>query len=73
MSVIVETPSGEKVLFTKGAESSIFPHSTGGEMAKTRVHVDEFALVRNVGGGSDIQLACVCLPSVLSACQSALS
>ncbi|XP_064195014.1 phospholipid-transporting ATPase IF-like isoform X1 [Anguilla rostrata] len=44
MSVIVETPSGEKVLFTKGAESSIFPHSTGGEMAKTRVHVDEFAL-----------------------------
>ncbi|KAI1882700.1 hypothetical protein AGOR_G00237590 [Albula goreensis] len=44
MSVILETPSGEKVLFTKGAESSIFPHSKSGEIAKTRAHVDEFAL-----------------------------
>uniref|UniRef100_A0A8C9RX74 Phospholipid-transporting ATPase n=1 Tax=Scleropages formosus TaxID=113540 RepID=A0A8C9RX74_SCLFO len=44
MSVILQTPSGEKVLFTKGAESSIFPHARSGEVDKTRVHVDEFAL-----------------------------
>uniref|UniRef100_A0A8C3XP67 Phospholipid-transporting ATPase n=1 Tax=Chelydra serpentina TaxID=8475 RepID=A0A8C3XP67_CHESE len=44
MSVIVESPSGEKLLFTKGAESSILPHSRGGEIDKTRIHVDEFAL-----------------------------
>ncbi|XP_061097733.1 phospholipid-transporting ATPase IF-like isoform X1 [Conger conger] len=44
MSVIVETPSGEKVLFTKGAESSVFPHTKSGEIAKTRAHVDEFAM-----------------------------
>ncbi|KAJ8409446.1 hypothetical protein AAFF_G00228470 [Aldrovandia affinis] len=44
MSVILQTPSGEKVLFTKGAESSIFPHIKSGEIAKTRIHVDEFAL-----------------------------
>uniref|UniRef100_A0A8B9I4W1 Phospholipid-transporting ATPase n=1 Tax=Anser brachyrhynchus TaxID=132585 RepID=A0A8B9I4W1_9AVES len=41
MSVIVER---EKLLFTKGAESSILPRSKSGEIDKTRVHVDEFAL-----------------------------
>lgn len=34
------------MLFTKGAESSILPFATGGEIEKTRLHVDEFALVR---------------------------
>uniref|UniRef100_A0A8C5EY96 Phospholipid-transporting ATPase n=1 Tax=Gouania willdenowi TaxID=441366 RepID=A0A8C5EY96_GOUWI len=43
MSVIVQTPSGQ-ILFTKGAESAIFPFTTGGEIEKTRLHVDEFAL-----------------------------
>lgn len=38
---------GGKVLFTKGAESAILPFATGGEMEKTRLHVDEFALVRH--------------------------
>lgn len=36
---------GEKVLFTKGAESAILPYTKSGEIDKTRVHVDEFALV----------------------------
>lgn len=36
---------GEKLLFAKGAESSILPKCIGGEIAKTRIHVDEFALV----------------------------
>ncbi|XP_043087908.1 phospholipid-transporting ATPase IF isoform X5 [Puntigrus tetrazona] len=44
MSVILRKPSGEKVLFTKGAESAILPYTTSGEIDKTRVHVDEFAL-----------------------------
>uniref|UniRef100_H3CMT3 Phospholipid-transporting ATPase n=1 Tax=Tetraodon nigroviridis TaxID=99883 RepID=H3CMT3_TETNG len=44
MSVILQTPSGGKVLFTKGAESAILPYATGGEIEKTRLHVDEFAL-----------------------------
>ncbi|XP_046892694.1 phospholipid-transporting ATPase IF isoform X1 [Hypomesus transpacificus] len=44
MSVILQTPSGATVLFTKGAESSILPFATSGEMDKTRLHVDEFAL-----------------------------
>ncbi|XP_038203470.1 phospholipid-transporting ATPase IF isoform X2 [Arvicola amphibius] len=44
MSVIVQAPSGEKLLFAKGAESSILPKCIGGEIAKTRIHVDEFAL-----------------------------
>ncbi|XP_041119326.1 phospholipid-transporting ATPase IF-like isoform X2 [Polyodon spathula] len=44
MSVILQTPTGEKVLFTKGAESSILPFIQSGEIEKTRVHVDEFAL-----------------------------
>uniref|UniRef100_A0A3P8ZUP1 Phospholipid-transporting ATPase n=1 Tax=Esox lucius TaxID=8010 RepID=A0A3P8ZUP1_ESOLU len=44
MSVILQTPSGEKMLFTKGAESAVLPFTTGGEIDKTRVHVDEFAL-----------------------------
>lgn len=35
------------MLFTKGAESAILPFATGGEIEKTRLHVDEFALVRN--------------------------
>uniref|UniRef100_A0A672SU45 Phospholipid-transporting ATPase n=1 Tax=Sinocyclocheilus grahami TaxID=75366 RepID=A0A672SU45_SINGR len=35
---------GEKVLFTKGAESAVLPYTTSGEIDKTRVHVDEFAL-----------------------------
>uniref|UniRef100_A0A8C5M2D1 Phospholipid-transporting ATPase n=1 Tax=Leptobrachium leishanense TaxID=445787 RepID=A0A8C5M2D1_9ANUR len=43
MSVIVDTPSGDKILFTKGAESSIFPNTKGGELDRTSVHVDEFA------------------------------
>uniref|UniRef100_A0A665UVZ5 Phospholipid-transporting ATPase n=1 Tax=Echeneis naucrates TaxID=173247 RepID=A0A665UVZ5_ECHNA len=47
MSVILQTPSGGKVLFTKGAESAILPFTTSGEIEKTRLHVDEFALVRN--------------------------
>lgn len=34
------------MLFTKGAESAILPFATGGELEKTRLHVDEFALVR---------------------------
>ncbi|KAM8744890.1 phospholipid-transporting ATPase IF isoform 1-T1 [Acanthopagrus schlegelii] len=44
MSVILQTPSGGYVLFTKGAESAILPFATGGEIEKTRLHVDEFAL-----------------------------
>ncbi|XP_035873634.1 probable phospholipid-transporting ATPase IF isoform X3 [Phyllostomus discolor] len=44
MSVIVQAPSGEKFLFAKGAESSILPNCIGGEVEKTRIHVDEFAL-----------------------------
>ncbi|KAF3827346.1 hypothetical protein GH733_002832 [Mirounga leonina] len=44
MSVIVQAPSGEKLLFAKGAESSILPKCVGGEIEKTRIHVDEFAL-----------------------------
>lgn len=44
MSVIVESPSGEKILFTKGAESAILPHAKSGEIDRTRLHVDEFAL-----------------------------
>uniref|UniRef100_A0A667YWP1 Phospholipid-transporting ATPase n=1 Tax=Myripristis murdjan TaxID=586833 RepID=A0A667YWP1_9TELE len=43
MSVILQTPSGT-VLFTKGAESAILPFTTSGEIEKTRLHVDEFAL-----------------------------
>lgn len=38
---------GGQVLFTKGAESAILPFTTSGETEKTRLHVDEFALVRN--------------------------
>ncbi|XP_077146552.1 phospholipid-transporting ATPase IF isoform X4 [Ranitomeya variabilis] len=44
MSVIVESPSGEKILFTKGAESAILPNAKNGEIDRTRLHVDEFAL-----------------------------
>ncbi|XP_059924077.1 phospholipid-transporting ATPase IF isoform X3 [Gadus macrocephalus] len=44
MSVILESPSGGKVLFTKGAESAILPFATSGDIEKTRLHVDEFAL-----------------------------
>lgn len=35
------------MLFTKGAESAILPFTTSGEIEKTRLHVDEFALVRS--------------------------
>uniref|UniRef100_A0A8C2XZ56 P-type ATPase C-terminal domain-containing protein n=1 Tax=Capra hircus TaxID=9925 RepID=A0A8C2XZ56_CAPHI len=38
------TGIGEKLLFVKGAESSILPECIGGEIEKTRIHVDEFAL-----------------------------
>lgn len=34
------------MLFTKGAESAVLPFATSGEIEKTRLHVDEFALVR---------------------------
>lgn len=34
-------------MFTKGAESSVLPYAKSGEIEKTRVHVDEFALVRD--------------------------
>nr|XP_014340178.1 PREDICTED: probable phospholipid-transporting ATPase IF [Latimeria chalumnae] len=44
MSVIVQTSSGDQFLFTKGAESSILPNTKGGEIDKTRLHVNEFAL-----------------------------
>ncbi|CAL1593341.1 unnamed protein product [Knipowitschia caucasica] len=44
MSVILQTPSGAQTMFTKGAESAILPFSSSGEMEKTRLHVDEFAL-----------------------------
>ncbi|XP_060623427.2 phospholipid-transporting ATPase IF isoform X2 [Anolis sagrei] len=44
MSVIVESPTGGKFLFTKGAESVVLPRSSDGEIEKTRIHVDEFAL-----------------------------
>ncbi|XP_058493971.1 phospholipid-transporting ATPase IF isoform X1 [Solea solea] len=44
MSVILQDPSGGKMLFTKGAESAILPFTTTGEIEKTRLHVDEFAL-----------------------------
>jgi hypothetical protein len=43
---LVDSPGG-KVLFTKGAESAILPFATSGDIEKTRLHVDEFALVRN--------------------------
>lgn len=33
------------MLFTKGAESAVLPFATSGEIEKTRIHVDEFALV----------------------------
>ncbi|XP_044144574.1 phospholipid-transporting ATPase IF isoform X2 [Bufo gargarizans] len=44
MSVIVESSSGQKILFTKGAESAILPNAKSGEINRTRLHVDEFAL-----------------------------
>uniref|UniRef100_A0A4W5QR25 Phospholipid-transporting ATPase n=1 Tax=Hucho hucho TaxID=62062 RepID=A0A4W5QR25_9TELE len=44
LQYILSIAVGEKVLFTKGAESAILPFTTSGEINKTRVHVDEFAL-----------------------------
>ncbi|XP_053566150.1 phospholipid-transporting ATPase IF [Bombina bombina] len=44
MSVIVQSPNGETILFTKGAESSILPNAKCGEIDRIRLHVDEFAL-----------------------------
>uniref|UniRef100_A0A8C1X206 Phospholipid-transporting ATPase n=1 Tax=Cyprinus carpio TaxID=7962 RepID=A0A8C1X206_CYPCA len=75
MSVILQKPSGEKVLFTKGAESAVLPYSTSGEIDKTRVHVDEFALVsisrddcRHPDGLSFalVMVSCFCVSSVNS-------
>lgn len=43
-------------MFTKGAESSVLPYTKSGEIEKTRVHVDEFALVRD---SIDIVEACL--------------
>ncbi|KAM8884345.1 phospholipid-transporting ATPase IF isoform 1-T1 [Synchiropus picturatus] len=43
MSVIVQTPSGVNVLFTKGAESAVLPFSTSGAIHETQNHVDQFA------------------------------
>uniref|UniRef100_A0A4W5NN44 Phospholipid-transporting ATPase n=1 Tax=Hucho hucho TaxID=62062 RepID=A0A4W5NN44_9TELE len=44
MQYILSIAVGGKVLFTKGAESAILPFTKSGEIDKTRVHVDEFAL-----------------------------
>ncbi|XP_048460533.1 phospholipid-transporting ATPase IF [Rhincodon typus] len=44
MSVIVETPEEKKILFTKGAESSILPLTKTGEIHTTSAHVDELAM-----------------------------
>ncbi|XP_072294416.1 phospholipid-transporting ATPase IF isoform X1 [Eucyclogobius newberryi] len=44
MSVVLQTPSGGRIMFTKGAESAILPFTSSGEIEKTRLHVDEFAL-----------------------------
>ncbi|KAG8445141.1 hypothetical protein GDO86_010055 [Hymenochirus boettgeri] len=43
MSVIIQSPTGDKILFTKGAESSILCNAKSGEIERTRIHVDEFA------------------------------
>ncbi|XP_069753203.1 phospholipid-transporting ATPase IF isoform X3 [Narcine bancroftii] len=44
MSVIVETPEGKMVMFTKGAESSIIPLARTGAIAIMNAHVDELAM-----------------------------
>ncbi|XP_072897346.1 phospholipid-transporting ATPase IF isoform X2 [Hemitrygon akajei] len=44
MSVIVETPEGKLVMFTKGAESSIIPFSKSGAVSLMNAHVDELAM-----------------------------
>ncbi|XP_078736142.1 phospholipid-transporting ATPase IF-like isoform X3 [Lampetra fluviatilis] len=44
MSVIVEKGSGDVLVITKGAESSILPKVVSGEVERTRHHVDEFAM-----------------------------
>ncbi|XP_072330313.1 phospholipid-transporting ATPase IF isoform X2 [Scyliorhinus torazame] len=44
MSVIVQTPEGKILMFTKGAESSILPLTTSGEIPTIRTHVDELAM-----------------------------
>ncbi|XP_018612805.1 probable phospholipid-transporting ATPase IF isoform X1 [Scleropages formosus] len=44
MSVLLQAPSGVKLLFTKGAESSILPYAISGSIEKTKLHVDEFAM-----------------------------
>lgn len=48
------------MLFTKGAESAILPHATGGEIEKTRLHVDEFALVRYIFFNTIVDSRSVC-------------
>ena len=62
------------MLFTKGAESAILPFATGGEIEKTRLHVDEFALVRNtvyviflVGYALPVELVELCVYASLAA------
>uniref|UniRef100_S4RD30 ATPase phospholipid transporting 11B (putative) n=1 Tax=Petromyzon marinus TaxID=7757 RepID=S4RD30_PETMA len=44
MSVIVEKESGDVLVITKGAESSILPKVVSGEVERTRAQVDEFAM-----------------------------
>ncbi|XP_072111314.1 phospholipid-transporting ATPase IF isoform X1 [Mobula birostris] len=44
MSVIVETPEGKLVMFTKGAESSIIPLVKSGAVSVMNAHVDELAM-----------------------------
>ncbi|XP_067851314.1 phospholipid-transporting ATPase IF isoform X2 [Heptranchias perlo] len=44
MSVIVETPKGEMIMFTKGAESSILPVAKSGAVSLMSAHVDELAM-----------------------------
>ncbi|XP_078420080.1 putative phospholipid-transporting ATPase IF isoform X1 [Cetorhinus maximus] len=44
MSVIVRTPEGKTVMFTKGAESSILPLAKTGAIPTISTHVDELAM-----------------------------
>ncbi|XP_067898450.1 phospholipid-transporting ATPase IF [Heterodontus francisci] len=44
MSVIVETPEGKMIMFTKGAESSILPLAKSGAVSLMSAHVDELAM-----------------------------
>ncbi|KAM5195408.1 phospholipid-transporting ATPase IG isoform 2-T4 [Hipposideros larvatus] len=44
MSVIVKTPTGDILLFCKGADSAVFPRVRKDEIASTKVHVDQNAV-----------------------------